>query len=84
MRRLDAWDAVAGFGFLLLGALLVLPLGKLLLASVVDDREGQAEPCAAYPEFLGCPYYSRTIGHSFLVSEPGHRCLPAASPCRSP
>lgn len=66
MRRLDAWDGVAGFGFLLLGALLVLPLGKLLLASVVTP-EGQLT-LRPYAEFLGRPYYSRTIGHSFLVS----------------
>jgi len=66
MRRLDAWDGVAGLGFLLLGALLVLPLGKLLLASVVTP-EGQLT-LRPYAEFLGRPYYSRTIGHSFLVS----------------
>ena len=66
MRRLDAWDGVAGLGFLLLGALLVLPLGKLLLASVVAPDGGLT--LRPYAEFLGRPYYSRTIGHSFLVS----------------
>jgi iron(III) transport system permease protein len=66
MRRLDAWDGVAGLGFLLLGALLVLPLGKLLVASMVTP-EGQLT-LRPYTEFLGRPYYSRTIGHSFLVS----------------
>jgi iron(III) transport system permease protein len=66
MRRVDAWDGVAGFGFLLLGGLLVWPLGRLLLASVVTP-EGQLT-LAPYAEFLGRPYYSRTIGHSFLVS----------------
>jgi iron(III) transport system permease protein len=66
MRRLDAWDGVAGLGFLLLLALLVLPLGKLLVASVVTP-EGQLT-LRPYAEFLGRPYYSRTIGHSFLVS----------------
>ena len=66
MRRVDAWDGVAGFGFLLLGGLLVWPLGRLLLASVVT-LEGQLT-LAPYAEFLGRPYYSRTIGHSFLVS----------------
>ena len=38
MRRLDAWDGVAGLGFLLLLALLVLPLGRLLAASVVTPE----------------------------------------------
>jgi iron(III) transport system permease protein len=66
MRRLDAWHGVAGLGFLLLGGLLVWPLGRLLLASVVTP-EGQLT-LAPYAEFLGRPYYSRTIGHSFLVS----------------
>jgi iron(III) transport system permease protein len=66
MRRLDAWDGVAGLGFLLLGALLVLPLGKLLVASVITP-EGHLT-LRPYAEFLGRPYYSRTIGHSFLVS----------------
>jgi iron(III) transport system permease protein len=66
MRRLDAWDGVAGLGFLVLGALLVVPLGKLLVASVVTP-EGQFT-LRPYAEFLGRPYYSRTIGHSFLVS----------------
>jgi iron(III) transport system permease protein len=66
MRRLDVWDGVAGLGFLLLGGLLVLPLGRLLLASVVTP-EGQLT-LRPYVEFLGRPYYSRTIGHSFLVS----------------
>lgn len=66
MRRPDAWDGVAGLGFLLLGALLVLPLGKLLLASVVAPDGGLT--LRPYAEFLGRPYYSRTIGHSFLVS----------------
>jgi iron(III) transport system permease protein len=66
MRRLDAWDGVAGLGFLLLLALLVLPLGKLLVASVVTP-EGQLT-LRPFAEFLGRPYYSRTIGHSFLVS----------------
>jgi len=66
MRRLDAWDGVAGLGFLLLLALLVLPIGKLLLASVITP-EGQLT-LRPYVEFLGRPYYSRTIGHSFLVS----------------
>jgi iron(III) transport system permease protein len=66
MRRVDAWDGVAGFGFLLLGGLLAWPLGRLLLASVVTP-EGRLT-LAPYAEFLGRPYYSRTIGHSFLVS----------------
>jgi iron(III) transport system permease protein len=66
MRRLDAWHGVAGLGFLFLGAFLVLPLGKLLLASVVAESGGLT--LRHYAEFLGRPYYSRTIGHSFLVS----------------
>jgi iron(III) transport system permease protein len=66
MRRWDAWDGVAILGFLLLGALLVLPLGKLLWASVVADGGGLS--LRHYAEFLGRPYYRRTIGHSFLVS----------------
>jgi iron(III) transport system permease protein len=57
---------VTGLGFLLLGGLLVLPLGKLLWASVV--AEGGGLTLRHYAEFLGRPYYSRTIGHSFLVS----------------
>jgi iron(III) transport system permease protein len=65
-RRGDVWDAVTVLGFLLLGGLLVLPLGKLLWASVV--AEGGGLTLRHYAEFLGRPYYARTLGHSFLVS----------------
>src|SRR5437667_1687584 len=65
-RRADVWDAVTVLGFLLLGGLLVLPLGKLLWASVV--AEGGGLTLRHYAEFLGRPYYARTLGHSFLVS----------------
>src|SRR5437899_2770612 len=66
MRRLDAWDGIAGLAFLLLAAFLVLPLGKLLWASVVADGGGLT--LRHYAAFLGRPYYSRTIGHSFVVA----------------
>jgi iron(III) transport system permease protein len=65
-RRLDAWDAVTGLGFLLLALLLVVPLGQLLWASLV--AEGGGLTLRHYAQFLGRPYYSRTIGHSFLVA----------------
>ncbi len=65
-HRLDAWSVVTGASFLLLGALLLVPLGKLLWASVVAEDGGLT--LRHYVEFLGRPYYSRTIGHSFLVS----------------
>ena len=65
-RRWDAWSAVTGLSFLVLGGLLLVPLGKLLWASVV--AEGGGLTLRHYAEFLGRPYYSRTIGHSFLVS----------------
>jgi len=66
MRRWDAWAAATAGSFLLLGVLLILPLAKLLWASVV--AEGGGLTLRHYAEFLGRPYYSRTIGHSFLVS----------------
>jgi iron(III) transport system permease protein len=65
-RRLDAWDGVTGAGFGLLIVFLVLPLAKLLWASVVADGGGFT--LRHYVAFLGRPYYSRTIGHSFLVA----------------
>ncbi|PYM66961.1 MAG: iron ABC transporter permease [Candidatus Rokuibacteriota bacterium] len=65
-RRLDAWDGIAGLAFLLLAAFLILPLGKLLWASVVPDGGGVT--LRHYAAFLGRPYYSRTIGHSFVVA----------------
>lgn len=65
-RRWDVWSAVTGLSFLVLGGLLLVPLGKLLWASVV--AEGGGLTLRHYAEFLGRPYYSRTIGHSFLVS----------------
>jgi iron(III) transport system permease protein len=65
-RRLDVWDSVTGLSFLLLAALLVLPLGKLLWASVAADGGGLT--LRHYVAFLGRPYYSRTIGHSFTVA----------------
>ena len=66
MRRLDSWSAVTAGSALLLGVLLLVPLGKLLWSSVV--AEGGGLTLRHYAEFLGRPYYSRTIGHSFLVS----------------
>jgi len=65
-RRLDAWDGIAGLGFGFLAVFLIVPLGKLLWASVV--AEGGGLTLRHYAEFLGRPYYSRTIGHSFLVA----------------
>ena len=65
-RRLDVWSGVTAASFLLLGGLLLAPLGKLLWASVV--AEGGGFTLRHYAEFLGRPYYRRTIGHSVLVS----------------
>ena len=65
-RRLDAWDGATGLAFVLLAGLLVLPLGKLLWASVT--AEGGGLTWQHYAAFLGRPYYSRTIGHSFVVA----------------
>src|SRR3972149_5960466 len=65
-RRLESWSVVTGLSFLLLVGLLLVPLGGLCWASVV--AEGGGLTLRHYAEFLGRPYYSRTIGHSFLVA----------------
>src|SRR3990172_5083534 len=65
-RRLESWSVVTGLSFLLLVGLLLVPLGRLFWASVV--AEGGGLTLRHYAEFLGRPYYSRTIGHSFLVA----------------
>ena len=65
-RPLDAWDGIAVLGFLFLAVFLIVPLGKLLWASVA--AEGGGLTLRHYAEFLGRPYYRRTIGHSFLVA----------------
>jgi iron(III) transport system permease protein len=57
---------VTWIAFALLAVLLILPLGRLLWASLLD--EGGGLTLAHYREFLAYPYYARTIGHSFLVS----------------
>jgi iron(III) transport system permease protein len=64
--RFDAWTGVTGIAFALLLLLLIVPLGRLLWASVLAEDGGLT--LAHYREFLAYPYYSRTIGHSFLVS----------------
>src|SRR5574341_1382118 len=64
--RFDAWTGVTGIAFALLLLLLIIPLGRLLWASVLADGGGVT--LAHYRDFLAYPYYSRTIGHSFLVS----------------
>ncbi len=57
---------MTGASFLVLAVLLLVPLGKLLWASVVADGGGLT--LGHYVEFLARPYYSRTIAHSFLVA----------------
>ena len=52
--------------FVLLAVLLILPLGRLLWASLRDQGGGLT--LVHYRDFLAYPYYARTIGHSFLVS----------------
>ena len=52
--------------FALLAVLLILPLGRLLWASLLD--ESGSLTLVHYRDFLAYPYYARTIGHSFLVS----------------
>lgn len=64
--RFDAWTGVTGIAFALLLLLLIVPLGRLLWASVLTEDGGLT--LAHYRDFLAYPYYSRTIGHSFLVS----------------
>src|SRR5574337_1595366 len=67
MRRVgDVWTGVTGIAFALLLLLLIIPLGRLLWASLLGDDGGFT--LTHYREFLAYPYYSRTIGHSFLVS----------------
>ncbi len=51
---------------MLLLLLLVIPLGRLLYTSVLD--EAGRFTAKHYRDFLAYPYYARTIGHSFLVS----------------
>ena len=65
-HRRDVWTAVGGISFVLLLLLLVVPLGRLLYASVLD--EAGRFTAKHYRDFLAYPYYARTIGHSFLVS----------------
>jgi len=65
-QRRDVWTAVSAVAFGLLLILLVIPLGRLLYASFLDDA-GRFT-AKHYREFLAYPYYARTIGHSFLVS----------------
>ena len=65
-RRGDVWTGVTGIAFAILVLLLVLPLGRLLWASLLDKGGGLT--LIHYQDFLAYPYYSRTIGHSFLVS----------------
>jgi len=65
-RRGDIWTGVTGIAFALLLVLLIIPLGRLLWASLLGDDGGFT--LKHYREFLAYPYYSRTIGHSFLVS----------------
>ena len=62
----DVWTGVTGIAFAILALLLILPLGRLLWASLLDKGGGLT--LAHYRDFLAYPYYSRTIGHSFLVS----------------
>jgi iron(III) transport system permease protein len=65
-ERFDTWTGVTGIAFALLLLLLIVPLGRLLWASVLTEDGGLT--LAHYRNFLAFPYYSRTIGHSFLVS----------------
>ncbi len=65
-RRGDIWTGVTGIAFALLLVLLIIPLGRLLWASLLDDAGGLT--LKHYRDFLAYTYYSRTIGHSFLVS----------------
>jgi len=64
--RADVWTGVTGIAFALLLVLLIVPLGRLLWASLLGDDGGFT--LKHYRAFLAYPYYSRTIGHSFLVS----------------
>jgi iron(III) transport system permease protein len=65
-NRADVWTSVTGIAFTLLLVLLIIPLGRLLWASLLAGDGGFT--LKHYREFLAYPYYSRTIGHSFLVS----------------
>jgi iron(III) transport system permease protein len=65
-KRFDAWTGVTGIAYVLLVLLLIVPLGRLLWASLFAEDGGFT--LAHYRDFLAFPYYSRTIGHSFLVS----------------
>ncbi len=65
-ERADVWTGVTWVAFGLLAVLLILPLGRLLWASILDKDGGLT--LVHYRDFLAYPYYSRTVGHSFLVS----------------
>lgn len=64
--RADVWTSVTGIAFALLLVLLIIPLGRLLWVSLLAEDGGFT--LKHYRDFLAYPYYSRTIGHSFLVS----------------
>ena len=65
-RRGDIWTGISGIAFTLLVVLLIIPLGRLLWVSLLAEDGGFT--LKHYRDFLAYPYYSRTIGHSFLVS----------------
>jgi ABC-type spermidine/putrescine transport system permease subunit II len=52
----DVWTGVTGIAFAIMAVLLVIPLGRLLWASLL--AEGGGFTLKHYRDFLAYPYYS--------------------------
>ena len=52
--RADIWTGVTGIAFAILALLLIVPLGRLLWASLLDKGGGLT--LAHYRDFLAYPY----------------------------
>ena len=65
-RHLDLWSGVTGLTILVVGLLLVYPLGNVFQASFLDNETGRAT-LDNYAQILGHRYYRTALWNSVLV-----------------
>ena len=65
-RHLDLWSGVTGLTILVVGLLLVYPLGNVFQASFLDNETGRAT-LDNYAQILGHRYYRNALWNSVLV-----------------
>ena len=69
-RRPDFWTAVLLLAIAVVAVLLVWPLGRILAASLIDNRTGEVT-LGNYARVLGQPFFQTALVNSLIVGVGG-------------